>query len=82
MAFVSQGSAVEGAIRQALQVEAKRVLEEEIEAARNRVTERLSAIADQIALTVMRHYEVHMHGDRVVIEVRKLVESSNPSPRT
>lgn len=74
MAFVSQGSAVEGAIRQALQIEAKQVLEEEIAAARDRVTERLSAIADKIALTVARHYEVHLHGDRVVIEVRKLVE--------
>lgn len=64
---------LEGVIRHAMKVETDRIIGEEIDAATERVRERLMRNAAEIAMSVMKHYEFEKMGDRVVIRVQHMI---------
>lgn len=62
----------EAMILHAMKVETDRIVGEEIEAAAERVRKRLQANAAQIAMSIMKHCEVHQMRDSVVITVKHM----------
>lgn len=63
---------LEGAIRRAVNDEAQRVISEEIAAATQRVETRLREKTAEIAMSVLKHYEVSRDRDYVVIKVHHI----------
>lgn len=59
------------AIEQAVREETARIAAEEIEAAQQRIAERVKAHVDAIALKTMSHYEAYTDARRIHIIVKK-----------
>lgn len=62
---------IERAIQNAVRLRTEEILTEEVAAIEGRVRERLTGIADQIALGVMKHYEIESGRNMVTIRVKK-----------
>lgn len=71
MAIQQHADFVTEAIRTALQHRTRIIVAEEAEKAAKVVASRVTAEADQIALTLLREYDVRMQSEHVVITVRK-----------
>lgn len=54
----------------ALRQEIERIIESEVDAAKDRLAEKLSQAAPSVALSVFHHFEVQRMGDHLTISVR------------
>lgn len=71
MAVTADKAWITNAIQAAVREEIEKIIAEEAEAAHVRVGQRIKAMVDQIALSVMRHYDVSTIHDGIHIVVKK-----------
>ena len=71
MSAVKDEAFIIKAIQEAVRTEAERIVTEETAEAQKRVTQRLKAYVDQIALSTMSHYEAYTDTRGVHIVVKK-----------
>ena len=69
MAVVTQESFL-AALQDAMRQQIEEALEAEVDAACERLRERLRGETAKIALSMMSYYETYQRGDRLVIEVK------------
>ncbi|MFO0390183.1 MAG: hypothetical protein ACK502_10785 [Alphaproteobacteria bacterium] len=61
----------EKAIKAQVNCEIEKIIELEIAEAQKRVSEKIRSMTDRIALSILSEYDMRMHGNAVVITVKK-----------
>lgn len=71
MASIMTEEGMRDAIMHEVRLQAKRVIEKEVEAAKAKVEREIHGLADRIALAVLSQYEVISDCNRIVVTVKK-----------
>ena len=65
---------IEDSINEGVRSEVKRITEEEIKLAKVKIETRLLSIVDNIALSVMKEYNIYENTNTIIIEVSKKIK--------